>query len=176
MFRFYSVMALIYFVLATAILVLLALTLLTVATWDAIVALPTERRITTLLDSAGILIIGFAIVETAKFIAEEEIVRRRELRSPAESRRSLTKFVTIIVIAASLEALVMVFKTGRDDIALTVYPATLFASAMFALVALGAYQWLSSRIEPPSPREEAANKEAAANRRREEEGAKTDPA
>ena len=170
MFRFYSFMALVYFVLATALLVIVALTLLTMATWDAIVALPTPAAVETLLDSAGILIIGFAVIETAKFIAEEEIVRRRELRSPAESRRSLTKFVTIIVIAASLEALVMVFKTGRDDIALTVYPAVLFAVAMLALVALGAYQWLSSRIEPTSPQEEAAD-EAAARHRREEEGA-----
>lgn len=93
MFRFYSFMALVYFVLATALLVIVALTLLTMATWDAIVALPTPAAVETLLDSAGILIIGFAVIETAKFIAEEEIVRRRELRSPAESRRSLTKFV-----------------------------------------------------------------------------------
>ena len=175
MFRFYSFMALVYFVLATALLVIVALTLLTMATWDAIVALPTPEAVETLLDSAGILIIGFAVIETAKFIAEEEIVRRRELRSPAESRRSLTKFVTIIVIAASLEALVMVFKTGRDDIALTVYPAVLFAVAMLALVALGAYQWLSSRIEPTSPQEEAAD-EAAARHRREEEGAEENAA
>src|SRR5690606_4831437 len=143
MYRAYSFMAFVYFVLATALLVLVALALLAVAAWDAVVALPTPRRVEALLDSAGILIIGFAVIETAKFIAEEEIVRRRELRSAVESRRSLTKFVTIIVIAASLEALVMVFKTGRDDIAQTIYPAALFGSAMLALVSLGAYQWLS---------------------------------
>ena len=173
MYRVYSVMALAYFVLATASLVLLALALLVLAMWNVALALPTSERVEALLDSAGIMIIGFAIIETAKFIAEEEIVRRRELRSPVESRRSLTKFVTIIVIAASLEALVMVFKTGRDDIALTVYPAVLFASAMLALVSLGAYQWLSSRIEPTTPRQ-AAEDDAAAARRRHEEGTPRD--
>src|SRR6056297_2584759 len=87
-----------------------------------------------LLDSIGLLIIGFAVVETAKFIAEEEILREKELRSAEESRRSLTKFITIIVIAASLEALVMIFKTSRADIPNSIYPAALFVASMAALV------------------------------------------
>ncbi|MGJ3265351.1 MAG: hypothetical protein ACFE0R_19180, partial [Salinarimonas sp.] len=103
------------------------------------------------LAGSGLLTTGFPVVETGKFIAEEEILRRRELRSPVESRRSLTKFVTIIVIAASPEALVMVFKTSRASIPDAIYPAALFIAAMFALVALGGYQWLSSRINPEIP-------------------------
>lgn len=59
----------------------------------------------------------------------------------------------IIVIAACLEALVMVFKTGRADISQSIYPAALFGSSMLALVALGIYQWLSSRIATPPPAE-----------------------
>ena len=66
-----------------------------------------------------------------------------------EARRSLTKFITIIVIAASLEALVMVFETSRTDVTKSIYPAALFAAAMFALVRSGLFQWLSSRIAPP---------------------------
>ena len=65
-----------------------------------------------------------------------------------ESRRSLTKFITIIVIAASLEALVMIFETSRTDVRQAIYPAALFAASMFALIALGLFQWLSSRIAP----------------------------
>ena len=52
-------------------------------------------------------------------------------------RRSLTKFITIVVIAASLEALVMVFETSRTDVTRAIYPAALFAAAMVALLALG---------------------------------------
>jgi len=98
------------------------------------------------LQSVGLLIIGFAIVETSTFIAEEELFSQRELRSYSESRRSLTKFVTIIVIASSLEALVMIFSASRNDVSDTLYSAIIFFSAMFALLSLGAYQWLSSRI------------------------------
>lgn len=148
--KFYARVALAYFIAATILLMLLALLLLISAVWEAVVNIAEGHRVDAALNSIGILIIGFAVVETANFIAEEEIIRKRELRSSTESRRSITKFITIIVIAASLEALVMVFQTSRRGIEYAIYPAALFMAAMFALVALGVYQFLSSRIEPRS--------------------------
>ena len=78
-------------------------------------------------------------------------MRDKELRSAVESRRSLTKFVTIIIIAASLEALVMVFETSRTDVTRSIYPAALFAAVMLALVSLGAFQWLSAACPTSRP-------------------------
>lgn len=137
-----------YFWLATAFLMLMAFVLLGWATWEMVTAV-LHGEVLGVLESVGLVIIGFAIVETSRFVAEEQIIRRKELRSAVESRRSLTKFITIIVIAASLEALVMIFEAGRTDIEKSFYPAILFASSMFALVALGLFQWLSSRIAAP---------------------------
>ncbi len=57
------------------------------------------------MSSISLMMIGFAVVETAKLIAEEEVMRQRELRSSKDSRRTITRFITIIVIASSLEAL-----------------------------------------------------------------------
>jgi hypothetical protein len=139
-----------YFTVATLFLTLLAIVLLLIAIWEMAAAL-LHGEVVGVLESVGLVIVGFASIETAKFIAEEEILRRKELRSAVESRRSLTKFVTIIVIAISLEALVMVFEANRTDVAKAIYPAALFAVAMLALVALGAFQWLSSRIAAPPP-------------------------
>ncbi|MFT3975410.1 MAG: hypothetical protein QM699_18835 [Amaricoccus sp.] len=121
--RLYNRIADGYYLVATWFLMLLAVALLLGAVWEAAVALLHGE------------IIG---------------LREKELRSAVESRRSLTKFITIIVIAASLEALVMVFETSRTDVTKSVYPALLFAGSMFALIALGVFQWLSSRIAPPS--------------------------
>jgi hypothetical protein len=146
--EFYNRVAQGYFTVATSFLLLLAVLLLVGAVWEMLVAL-FHGDMLGLLDSVGLVIIGFAIIETSKFIAEEEILRNRELRSAVESRRSLTKFVTIIVIAASLEALVMVFEASRSDMTKAIYPAILFAAIMLGLVSLGAFQWLSSRIAPP---------------------------
>ncbi len=144
--------AFLYFAVAIALLILLAFCLLAAALWELGRGIVAGDAL-GILDAAGLLIVGFAIVETAKFIAEEEILRNRELRSAVESRRSLTKFITIIVIAVSLEALVMIFEAGRTDVRLALYPAALFGVAMFALVALGLFQWLSSRIAAPEPDE-----------------------
>jgi hypothetical protein len=142
----YARIATSYYVVATIFLMVLAFMLMLMAIWEIVHSFSAGNFVPAILSAISLLIIGFAVVETAKFIAEEEILRERELRSSTESRRSLTKFITIIVIAASLEALVMVFKANREAIQLAFYPAALFASAMFALLALGAYQWLSSRI------------------------------
>lgn len=143
---FYEKLALAYFVTATTALILLALLLLGAALWEVANAF-LSFDLLKVVDSIGLMIIGFAVVETAKFIAEEEVIRQRELRSAVESRRSLTKFITIMVIAGSLEALVMVFKTSRTSIPETVYPAILFMASILALIGLGVYQFLSSRIE-----------------------------
>ena len=138
-----------YFLVATWFLILLAVLLFLGAIWEVAAAL-LHGEILGVLDAVGLVIISFAIIETSKFIAEEELLRDKELRSADESRRSLTKFVTIIVIAASLEALVMIFETSRTDVTKAIYPAALFAASMLALVSLGAFQWLSSRIAGPA--------------------------
>lgn len=173
--KLYSSLASVYFLVATMILIVLAFLLLGTAIWEAYGYFREGAFVDGALNSVGLLIIGFAVIETAKFIAEEEIVHDRELRSSTESRRSITKFITIIVIAASLEALVMVFQTSRRGIEYALYPAGLFVAAMFALVALGVYQWLSSRIvsdsaldgpNPPSDEAEARREKKRTPRRR----------
>ncbi|MBW8636233.1 GNAT family acetyltransferase [Hoeflea sp. WL0058] len=144
--EFYSKISLVYFIAATTVLMALAFFLLGTALREMWQITKGADAASTALSSISLLIIGFAVIETAKFIAEEEVLRSRELRSTRESRRSITKFITIIVIAASLEALVMVFQATREGIEFAIYPAALFLAATISLVSLGVYQWLSSRI------------------------------
>jgi small basic protein len=67
-------------------------------------------------------------------------VRVRELRSPVEARRSLTKFVTIIIIALSLEAVVGILEAGRNEtFDQLIYPAMVIVTAILALM----FQFLS---------------------------------
>ena len=145
MAKLYDKVADAYFIVATFLLLLIAVLLLLGSVWEMAIALM-DGHLLGLLEAVGLIVIGFAIVETSRFIAEEEILREKELRSAVESRRSLTKFVTIIVIAASLEALVMTFETSRTDVTRSIYPAALFGIVMLSLVSLGLFQWLSSRI------------------------------
>ena len=60
--------------------------------------------------------IAIAVFEVGKFMVEEELIRERQLRSVLEARRSLTKFVTIVIITLSLEGLVLVFETKLEHV------------------------------------------------------------
>jgi hypothetical protein len=111
-----------------------------------------------LMNGVGLLIVSLAIADVAKFVVEENVVRERELRSPAEALRSLTKFMTIIIIALSLEGVVGIFEAGREKkFAELVYPSVVVGAAIFALVGLGLFQFLSRR----SQREAAAGSDDA---------------
>ncbi len=135
--------------LAAAIaLILLGTMLIVYACWA--VARPlwgAETLSHAVVEAVSFIIIAFAVIALSKFIVEEEIERERELASAREARRSLTKMLTIVIIALNLEALVMVFEANRGDVATVIYPTGLLAVAILALVGLGAYQWLSNVVE-----------------------------
>ena len=137
------------FVIVALTLFALAISLVVSGSWQLIWgALGGEVGIYNLMDGVGLLIVSLAIADVAKFVVEENVVRERELRSPAEALRSLTKFMTIIIIALSLEAVVGIFEAGREKrFPQLVYPTIVMAAAILALVGLGAFQYLSRRSQ-----------------------------
>ncbi|MBA3562656.1 MAG: hypothetical protein H0W33_01320 [Gammaproteobacteria bacterium] len=132
------------YLFAALALVVLAVSTIVAAVWlVGAQVLSGESSINTALNSIGLIILSVAVVNVAKFILEEEILRERELRSPREVRLSLTKFMTIIIVATSLEALVIVFETKEGNVRELIYPTFLMAVGVLALVGLGLFQWLS---------------------------------
>lgn len=101
----------------------------------------------SLLAVVGYLIVAIALFDVAKYFFEEEVPAGREKRTPADARRGLTKFVSTIVIAIFLEALVLVFETAREDIAEVAYAALLVGAGCLTLVSLGVFQRLSAATE-----------------------------
>jgi len=98
-----------------------------------------------MLQSVGTVIISIAIFDISKYMIEEEVFRNKELRDSKEARRTLTKVMTIIAIAISVEGLVYIFKAGTMDLKLLVYPSILIATAVFVMIGLGLYHRLSRR-------------------------------
>ena len=137
------------FVLVTLALYALAISMIAPGAWQLVRgAFGGEVGIYNLMNGVGLLIVSLAIVDVAKFVVEENVVRERELRSAGEARRSLTKFMTIIVIALSLEAVVGIFEAGRQrDFQDLLYPAAVMVVAVLALVGLGTFQFLSRLAE-----------------------------
>jgi hypothetical protein len=123
-----------------------------------------------LLTSVGLVVLALALFDVGKYLIEEEVIHEREFAGSGDARRRLTKFLTILVIALGLEALVYVFKVGRagygDEaggagLEHLVYPTLLIVGIGFLLVALGWYQYLSSRAESFGGTRSAAEPETA---------------
>jgi len=103
--------------------------------------------ILTMLQSVGTVIISITILDIAKYMIEEEVFRNKELRDPNEARKTLTKIMTIIAIAVSVEGLVYIFKAGTKDLSYLIYPSILILTSSILVVALGYYQKLSSNLK-----------------------------
>lgn len=127
-----------------------------------------DGALDTMLDGIGLVIIAVAVADVGKFLFEEEVVADRELRRPAEARGSLTKFMTIMIVALSLESLVLVAKTTRETMGNIIYPGLLMLLAIFALVGLGLFQRLSQNVTAavPPDHEDGEEKEKSQPRKR----------
>ena len=137
------------FGIASAVLMLIALALSVYSGGLILAALrgPWAEAGAGLLESIGYVVIAVAVFDVAKYFVEEEVIRGREMRLASEARRSLTKFVSTIAIAVFIEALVMVFRQGGQDVALILYPAAILVTGILIILGLGLYQRLSAEVE-----------------------------
>jgi hypothetical protein len=157
--RGFEWLARLLFVAVALALFALAISMVVAGGWELLRgAFGGQVGIYNLMNGVGLLIVSLAIADVAKFVVEENVVRDRQLRSPAEALRSMTRFMTIIIIALALEAVVGIFEAGRErHFDQLVYPTMVMVAAVVALVGLGAFQFLSRR----SQREAAAGADDA---------------
>ncbi len=99
-----------------------------------------------LLDEVALIVFSIAVIDVSKYLIVEEVLKGHD-RSPKEARRAFTKFITIIVTALSLEALVITIESVKTDITKLIYPILLFFAATILLVGLGVYQKCNSSSE-----------------------------
>ena len=119
-----------------------------VAIWGIWVSINEKSLlVTALLDAIGLIVIGMAVFDVSKFLLEEEVFQNVGKESPAKQRETLIKFLVIIAIAVSLEALVFIFDAGKKDISNLIYPTFLLIAAVLVVVGLGVYQKLTRNEE-----------------------------
>ena len=127
---------------------LISFAMMAVGLWDIWISIHEKTLlIKALLDAIGLIVIGMAVFDVSKFLLEEEVFSGSSTKSPANQRGTLLKFLVIIAIAVSLEALVFVFDAGKKDITMLVYPTFLLISAVLVVVGLGVYQKLTRGVE-----------------------------
>ena len=156
------------FGLASIVLMLVALALSIYSAGLIAIALrgPWGEAGNGLLESIGYVVIAMAVFDVAKYFVEEEVIRGREMRLASEARRSLTKFISTIAIAVFIEALVMVFRQGSQDIALVLYPVAVLITGILIILGLGLYQQLSADVEQQVEAQDKADDRAETKRKK----------
>ena len=122
-----------------------------------------SARIEAVLNSIALLTIAVAALELAQTIVEEEIQRESHMSSPSRVRRFLSRFLVVLVVALSIEALVAAFRFSRDDPSQLPYAASIGLMAAALLAAWGVFIRLNIAAETLEP--EALAKAKAEDRK-----------
>lgn len=130
-------------------LLLIAIGVILYSLWDIWRAFSSgQQTLKAMLEAIGLTVLALAVIDVSKYLLDEEVLRERELRAASEARGALTKFLTIVTIAISLEAVVLIFDATKSNaIETLVYPVLLLFAVVAIVAALGLYQWLSAKSE-----------------------------
>ena len=142
-----------------------ALTLISLAgfeLWQGIQPIRTvslRHRLNAVLESIALLTVAVAALELAQTILEEEVQREAQMSAPTRVRRFLSRFMIVLVVALSIEALVAVFQFSHEAPAHLPYAATIGLMAAALLVAWGLFVWLNQSVELLEPEAMAQTKQ-----------------
>ncbi len=91
--------------------------------------------------------VALAVFDLSKTIFEEEVLLRKDIRRHSATRRTLTRFFAAILIAVSIEGLMLVFKFALGEPGNLMIAAILLLTAAAMMVALGIYVYLGAQAE-----------------------------
>ncbi|MCH8552668.1 MAG: hypothetical protein LAT62_12070 [Natronospirillum sp.] len=141
--RFHPMFQSVYSVIGGSLL-LIAGVLLWAAISDLWGILTTQRDIVT--ESFGLVVLitlALAIFDLGKTIIEEEVFLDKNLNHHGSTRRTISRFMSAILIAVSIEALLLMFKSLLGDAGQLLNAVWMLLAAVALLVGLGIYLKLS---------------------------------
>ena len=110
-----------------------------------------NERLHTVLDSIAVLTVAVAALELSQTILEEEVQREAQMSLPTRVRRFLSRFMIVLVVSLSIEALVAVFQFNRTHPEHLPYAALIGLMAAALLAAWGLFIWLNRSAEELEP-------------------------
>ena len=117
--------------------------------WNVIQALLLESDYKLL--PFGIVIyltLALAIFDLGKTTLEEEVLLYKDILRHSSTRRTITRFIAAIIIAVSIEALMMIFKSALNENGEYMIQAVwAIIAAGFLLICLATYVFLGSKAE-----------------------------
>lgn len=83
--------------------------------------------------------LGLAIFDLGKTILEEEVLLHKDIHHEGSTRRTISRFMSAIVIAVSIESLLLMFKSLLGDASHLNSAVLMLVAAVALLVGLGIY-------------------------------------
>jgi hypothetical protein len=99
---------------------------------------------TQAFQSVILVTLGLAIFDLGKTILEEEVLLHKDIHHSGSTRRTISRFMSAIVIAVSIESLLLMFKSLLGDATHLQNAVWMLVAAVALLVGLGAYLKLTS--------------------------------
>ena len=96
-----------------------------------------------LLDDIGLIIFSLAVIDIAKYLLQEEVLKR-EKTDRKEFSQTLTKIISIVSTALFLKGLIMTMEISKTDISKVYYPLFVIITPVFLLTGLGVYHYFVS--------------------------------
>lgn len=93
------------------------------------------------------LTLGLAVFDLGKTILEEEVLMHKDVYRHSSTRRTITRFMAAILIAVSIEGLLLMFKSAVGDGEHVTDGVWMMAAAVGLLIGLGLYVYLGARAE-----------------------------
>jgi hypothetical protein len=112
---------------------------------------PLTARLNAVLESIAVLTVAVAALELGQTILEEEVQRESHMSAPTRVRRFLSRFMVVLVVALSIETVVLTFRLGQSAPQDLPYVASIGATAALLLAAWGLFVWLNRVAEQLEP-------------------------
>jgi len=111
----------------------------------------TSARLDTVLEGLAVMTVALAALELGQTIIEEEVLREVHMSAPTRVRRFLSRFMVVLVVALTIEALVLVFRYSHEAPENLIYAATVAFAAASLMVAWGVFIHLNRSAEELEP-------------------------
>jgi hypothetical protein len=112
-----------------------------------------NERLNGILESIALLTIAVAALELGKTILEEQVQRDVHISGPTRVRRFLSRFMVVLVVALSIETLVLAFRLSHEAPEQLPFVAGIGLTAAVLMAAWGLFIRLNTSAEELEPDE-----------------------
>ena len=108
-------------------------------------------RLNSILESIALLTVAVAALELGQTILEEEVQREEHISAPTRVRRFLSRFMIVLVVALTIETLVLVFRFSHEAPEQLPYVAGIGLTAAALMAAWGIFIRMNRSAEELEP-------------------------